>query len=208
MVRPTLVYRPMLRRAQIALAALAVAVTTACGGGGGGGDTPPVSPTLVSIEVLPATPSLAKGLAQAFTATGHYTDATTQDLSALATWTSSATGFATMSGAVATGVACRNEDNHRLVRREVRDATLTVTGPALVSIEVLPATPSLAKGLTQAFTATGHYTDATTQDLSALATWTSSATGFATMSGAVATGVAAGTTTITASYGGKSGRRR
>jgi hypothetical protein len=52
--------------------------------------------------------------------------------------------------------------------------TLTVTDATLVSLEVSPATPSLAHGLTQQLIATGLFTDNTTQDLTTQVTWASS----------------------------------
>jgi hypothetical protein len=82
-------------------------------------------------------------------------------------------------------------------------ATLTVTAATLVSIAVVPTTASIAAGTTQAFTATGTYSNKTTQNLTSTATWTSSNTAAATIvSGGVATGVAAGTSMITASLSG------
>ncbi len=80
---------------------------------------------------------------------------------------------------------------------------LTVVPPALVSIAVTPASPSLFAGSTQQFTATGTYADATTSDLTGSVTWNSSNTATATITspGGLATGVAAGTSNITASLG-------
>jgi uncharacterized protein YjdB len=46
--------------------------------------------------------------------------------------------------------------------------------PYLTSIAVLPANPSVAAGLTQQFTATGTFSNKTTEDLTALVTWSSS----------------------------------
>src|SRR5207245_10104183 len=59
------------------------------------------------------------------------------------------------------------------------------TAATLVSIAVTPANPSIAKGTTQPFTATGTYSDASTQNLTNTVTWTSS-------NGSVATITAAG----------------
>ena len=42
---------------------------------------------------------------------------------------------------------------------------LTATAAALESISITAANGSLAKGLTEQFTATGHYSDLSTQDL-------------------------------------------
>jgi hypothetical protein len=85
--------------------------------------------------------------------------------------------------------------------------TLTVTAATLVSIAVTPTTVSIAKGATQNFVATGTYSDASTQTLTATATWASGTPATATISNAAgsrgrATGLAAGTTDISASQGG------
>jgi Bacterial Ig-like domain (group 2) len=55
--------------------------------------------------------------------------------------------------------------------------------PALVILVVSPQNPAIADGgATQAFTATGSYSDGSTKDLTATATWTSSNTNVATVS--------------------------
>src|SRR5207249_2888629 len=81
--------------------------------------------------------------------------------------------------------------------------TLTVTLP-LQSIAVTPANnPSIAKGLTQQFTATGTYTDGTTADLTGQVTWASATPSVETGSATgLATGVGQGMAGITASLGG------
>jgi hypothetical protein len=83
---------------------------------------------------------------------------------------------------------------------------LTVTPPVLVSIAVTPANPSITVGATQQFTATGTYSDSSTQDLTASVTWTSSVPSVATInSSGLATAVAAGTTNIQATWSTISG---
>ncbi len=86
--------------------------------------------------------------------------------------------------------------------------SFTVTGgaPTLTSIAVTAAASSITVGATDQFTATGTYSDGSTQNITSSVTWTSSNTGVATITtgGAtpgLATGVAAGTTNITASSG-------
>jgi hypothetical protein len=88
--------------------------------------------------------------------------------------------------------------------------TLTVTPATLVSIAVTPATPSIAKGATQQFVATGTYSDTSTQVLTNVATWTSGTQATATIDSAgnvrgKATSLAAGTTVIKATVGVVSG---
>ncbi len=80
---------------------------------------------------------------------------------------------------------------------------LTVTAATLQSIAVTPANPSIGKGLTQQFTATGTYSDTSTANVTAPVTWNSSEYGRGDHYGAgLATGVAVGTSNITASLSG------
>jgi hypothetical protein len=86
------------------------------------------------------------------------------------------------------------------------NATLTVTAAALVSIAVTPANTSIPVGGTQQFTATGTYTDTTTQNLTSSVSWGSTNTGAATIvnggaNAGKASGVGAGSSTIGASTG-------
>ena len=75
----------------------------------------------------------------------------------------------------------------------------TGTGSAaLQSITLSPASASISVGATQQFTATGHYSDGGTQNLTSSARWSSSVSSVATISAGLATGVAAGSTNITA----------
>jgi len=85
-------------------------------------------------------------------------------------------------------------------------AALAVTDPILVSIAVTPSNAVIALGLNQQFTATGTYTDNSTQNLTGSASWSSSTTSVATInSGGLAASVATGNTTITATIGSITG---
>lgn len=80
------------------------------------------------------------------------------------------------------------------------------TGPSLSSIAVAPANNNIPVGQIKQFTATGTFSDGSTQDLTSSVTWSSSAANFATItSSGMVTTVAAGSTTITATMGSKSG---
>ena len=87
---------------------------------------------------------------------------------------------------------------------------LSIFGLPLDNIEVAPTNPSIVRGTLQQFTATGTFSDSTTQDLTTAVTWSSSSPGTATISNAagsegLASAVAIGTTTITATLGSVSG---
>ena len=81
--------------------------------------------------------------------------------------------------------------------------TITVTAATLTSITVTPASGAINPGDTRQYTATGTYSDATTQDITQLVTWNSTVPATATISNAagsrgLATGVANGSTVIEA----------
>jgi hypothetical protein len=76
----------------------------------------------------------------------------------------------------------------------------------LTSIAVTPANPSIKAGSTQQFKATGTYSDNSTQDITSQVSWSSSNTAVATINGAgLASGIAGGSTTITATQTSVSG---
>ena len=79
------------------------------------------------------------------------------------------------------------------------------SGGTLTGIDIAPISPSIAVGGTVQFTATGHFSNGPDQNITAQSNWSSSSTGTATIqqlgtSPGLATGVAAGKTTITASF--------
>lgn len=78
--------------------------------------------------------------------------------------------------------------------------------PVLQSITVVPANEGVIVGRTQQYTATGNYSNGTTQDLTGAVTWASTNTAAATISATgLVTTVAIGTTTITAVSGAVTG---
>jgi Bacterial Ig-like domain (group 2)/Abnormal spindle-like microcephaly-assoc'd, ASPM-SPD-2-Hydin len=76
----------------------------------------------------------------------------------------------------------------------------------LTSISVTPGTASISAGSTQQFTATGTFSDGSTADITSTVVWASSATGVATINAkGLSTGVASGTSTISAAQAGVTG---
>src|SRR5580698_9835790 len=169
--------------------------------------TSAVAPTLKSIVVTPANPSIAKGATQQFTATGTFSDGTTQNLTSTATWSSGTTATATISTTgLATGAGVGTSTITATSSSISGSTLLTVTAATLQSIAVTPANPSIAKGATQQFTATGTFSNGTTQNLTSTVTWSSGTTATATISTAgLASGAGVGTSTIKATSGAISG---
>jgi hypothetical protein len=81
--------------------------------------------------------------------------------------------------------------------------TVTTSGATLKSIALTPASPNLVIGNTLQLTATGTYSDNSIKNITSSVNWVSSDTLFATinMNTGLATGVAVGTTQITAALG-------
>ena len=77
---------------------------------------------------------------------------------------------------------------------------------ALTSVAVTSSIPTVAVGATQQLTAMATYSDGSTANISSTATWSVATQAFATVnSSGLATGVAVGSTMVTASLSGKSG---
>ena len=201
------------------LSALVTGATTIRASYGGFSATASVtvtSPTLLSISLTPANSSLANGLTQQLTATGHYSDGTTVNISEFVTWTTSNGTFATVNNtaglrgrvtAHALGTATITATKGAISG----NTDVTVTAAILSSIALTPSTPSVPLGTSQALTATGTYSDGTTADLTATATWSSSNTSRATVSDSIGTkglvsSVALGATTISAVASGVTGQ--
>jgi hypothetical protein len=173
---------------------------------------------LTGISVTPTNPVIATNTSQPFTAIGIYSDNTTQDLTNAVAWSSSDTTVATVSEPALSSAKSNNGKAYAYGKNAGTttitatsgstsgSTTLTVTSATLVSLTVSPANQSIAAGSTRQFVATGTFSDSTTQDLTAQATWNSSNTGVSTIStSGLATGVAGGTVTITAVSGSISG---
>jgi N-acetylneuraminic acid mutarotase len=166
------------------------------------------SRTLSSIAVSPGTASTLVGGTSQFTATCTYSDGSTADCSASATWSSSSPAVATISGGgLASGVGAGTTTIKAASGSVSGTATLTVTSAVLTAIAVTPATASIAAGSgALQYTARCSYSNGTSSDCTATVTWSSSNPAAATISGAgLASGVGAGTTTIKAASGSVSG---
>ena len=160
---------------------------------------------LTAISVTPVSASIAAGQTQQYTATGTYSDSGTADITTTATWTSLAPAVATIApSGLAMGVAAGTTGiTASQAGVTSNTATLTVTPSILTSISVTPTNTSIQVGQTQQYTAIGTYTDLSTADITTTTTWASSVPAVATIGpSGLATGVAAGTSSITASQAG------
>jgi hypothetical protein len=166
-------------------------------------------PKLVSITITPAEPYLSGGKTQQLTATGNYSDNTTQDITSAVKWSSSNTKIVVIKpSGLASARVMQGTASITASLGEKRGSVKIIVAPrALVSITVNPADISVDKGATMKFTATGNYSDKTTQDLTASAKWSTSDTTVAAIdpAGFVKAGTKLGTTRVTASVQNKEG---
>ena len=171
-----------------------------------------VAARLVSLAITPASPSVPKGASTQLTATGTYDTGQMLDVTTLMTWASGMPSIATISNAAgsngqATGVALGMTQITATAPGGMPTAstTLTVTDAVPASIEVTPADAMVQVTRTQQMTATAVYTDGSRVPVTTQVTWTTGRAATATISNGagsqgVATGVAAGTTTVTATW--------
>ena len=137
------------------------------------------------------------------TAMGVYSDNSTKDLTTQVGWSTSASTVASISVAgMSTGLTVGNATITATSGKVSGNTTLSVTSAVLKSIEVSPQNPSMPRNFILQFSATGVYTDNTTQDLSGQVSWASSQVNIASInSSGLATSAAAGKTVISASFG-------
>ncbi|EHH1078914.1 hypothetical protein J7I01_004629, partial [Vibrio parahaemolyticus] len=160
-----------------------------------------------SIDVTPANVEVPAGLTQAFTAMATLSNGDMQDITEdpATSWTSSAPSVATVSSSgsdkgTATGVTPGGPATITAANNGVNgSALLTVTTAKLESITVEPNPITVGVAKTGNLTATGHYSDGSSSNITSLVGWTGQDTSIATVaSGGLVTGVALGSTSTTA----------
>jgi len=164
-------------------------------------------PALLRIAVGPSSSSLAVGESEQLTATGTFTDGTTQNLTQSAMWTSSSPAIASLSSA---GKAVANTLGTVTISATsgsiAGSATLTVTPPVAIALALVPGTLSMVVGGSNQFHAIRTLSNGTTQDISATASWSSTEPSVATVSiTGVAMAMHPGSTTIVAEDSGLTG---
>lgn len=161
---------------------------------------------LSSIAVTPDSPSISAGWTQPFTATGTYSDSSTDNITSSVTWSSSNNTVAIIFG---NGLALSFAEGTSIITATLNNisgnTTLTVGPPVFVSFEVTPHDASIVfhpeSPYVHQFDALAHYSAGPAVNVNTLASWTSDNTSVATVDASgLATAVAAGTAVISATY--------
>jgi len=165
------------------------------------------SAVLNNISIAPAGAEIPLGNYQTFTATGYFSDGSTQDVTDHVQWRSSNTGIANSTDEVNvftsyTAGASKITGN---LDNVYAFTELTVTAATLSSISIAPLNSTIPAGTQTYFSATASYSDSSSFDITHLVTWKSSDTDKAAISNfdgrhGVVTALEVGEATISAVY--------
>jgi hypothetical protein len=169
--------------------------------------------TLTSITLSPTSVSIASGYASQFSATGHFSDSSTQDITDAVIWQSSDSTVATIDNAgnhgLLTALAAGSTTISATLSGISQSTGVTVSTATLSSISIQLGSSSMNAGTEQSATATAHYSDSSTLDVTAAVTWSSSDENVALISNAtnengLITALGAGSTILGATLDGVS----
>jgi trimeric autotransporter adhesin len=185
-----------------ALKAGAVTITATLNSVAGTAGVTVSAPSLSSIAVTPSVFSIGSGQAKQLSAMGTYSDGTSQDVTAQATWSSSSSAATVDSAGLVTGASAGTATITATIGSKSGVSLATVSSAVLQSIGVTPLTATIATGQTQQFGANGLFSDGSQTDITNTVTWDSSAAGIASLDPTgLATGLSAGATNISAASG-------
>jgi hypothetical protein len=164
------------------------------------------SPALLNLVVGPSGSSLPLGETQALTATGTFSDGTLQNLTQQAVWSSSQPAIASVvSAGQVEGKALGSTLISAVAGSVTGTTSLTVTAPVIVGLSLSPAQTSLTLGSIVQLHAIATFSDGSTQDVTASATWSSEQANIVAVIGGLATADQVGSATIQATDGGFTG---
>ena len=161
--------------------------------------------TLASLSITPSNRSLTIGSTKQLTATGTFSDGTTQNLTNSVSWSASSATVAVSNTGVVNAITNGTATVTATSGSVSASDTITISGTSLTSIAISPSNPSMVKGATQPLIATGTFSDGSTQNLTGSVTWSSSPGNIVTVSAGLASATGLGTTTVTATSGAISG---
>jgi hypothetical protein len=158
---------------------------------------------LAAIAVTPATGTLPVGISQRFVATGTFADGSTHDVSGAVTWSSSVPAVADIDTATGLADALATGDTTIAATSGAVTGALALKAvqATIQSMVIAPATLQTGVGITRHLKASGTYSDGSVRDVSATATWAADTAGIASASNGAISGLALGTTGVTATIG-------
>ena len=177
---------------------------TGCGGGGGGGGADTTEPdsltTLNSISISRLEGKIKAGNSRQLTVTAYYTDSSTTDVSTSVAWSSSQSNIANISTNGVLDASSAGQTSITAIL-DGKEDSIDVDVIDFSELSISPTALTLVKGSVQQYTATGQYSDNSTEDLSDKVSWNSSHPIFASISeSGLLTTISQGTSTISANF--------
>ena len=164
----------------------------------------------ITLAVTPFDNSILQGTTRTFTAFKVSKDGTSTDVTSEVTWTSSATSIATINASgKATGLASGDSVITATLGSLSESVDLNVHNKTISSLVVTPPRSIAIVNVTKEFHAIAYFADASTQDVSESATWTTTNSSIATVENNG--GILAksdGTATVNAALNSHSGNAR
>jgi hypothetical protein len=127
---------------------------------------------LTAIAITTDKATMPLGTAQQITATGTYTDGSSHDLTNSVSWFSESDQIVSVTSSGVAQARALGSTAVSATASAIRgSAALTVSSPALASISISPASPTIPLGSSLQLGAIGSFTDGSTQDLTNSAIW-------------------------------------
>ncbi len=161
---------------------------------------------VVDIDVLPKQFVLGKNNEKQLEAWAHYSDGSTQNITATATWVSSEPSLAFVNSGLVTGVeSVGNATITASYHGHYDSSSVRLSSAHITRLSIDPDSFVLGKGYSKQLEVTALYSDGNEEDVTAAAFWRSGDNSIASVFQGLVTGNNTfGSTTITAQYGGHS----
>jgi Big-like domain-containing protein len=157
---------------------------------------------IASISIFPAFAMMLSGQSMQLSAVATFGDGSTMDVTSMVTWKSDLENVASVMGGL---VKAQSPGVARITASLggiSGDAQIVVTSAQVIGLTIIPSTASTALHTRLSFSAQGQLSDGTQVDLTTSVQWTSLDPMIATIDASgVASGLSAGTATITAQFG-------
>ena len=193
-----------------AVAAGACAVDASFGGKTGTAQITVDTLTVTALSITPSPLLVPKGATAQLIATATLSDGSASDATRTATWQSDDPGTASVALGLVTGVAAGATSVTATVGGQSAKVAVKVDAAPLVAVSINPPQALLSAGLSQQLRAVAVYADGVSQEVTALATWTTDKAAIATVATATADAglvqaLAVGRAIVKASYAGQTG---
>ncbi|WP_197035583.1 S-layer homology domain-containing protein [Paenibacillus sp. UNC451MF] len=159
--------------------------------------------TMTGLSLTPSSLSIAEGASAATVATATYSDDSSFDVTNELAWTFSHSNIASIHNGVVSGIHAGTTVATATYGDFSAQLSITVT-PVMTGLTLTPSSLSILERASATTVATATYSNASTYDVTNELVWTFSRSNIASIDNGIVSGIHAGTTVATATYGGQS----